>query len=115
MRITKYLKLLALPSILLAVLITGFSLKKSDSSILNREPVADLEQAEGISEFYFKPAGDDRLWHVINKYGCTNSDCERTLNNSSYTFTADSVLVVNEIAEVPEWGPYISGLIFKKN
>jgi hypothetical protein len=115
MRITKYLKLLALPSILLALLITGFSLKKSDSRSLYIQSIADSEQVEGISEFYFKPAGDERLWHIINKYGCTNSNGERTLNNSSYTFTSDSVLVVNEIATVPDWEPYISGLIFKKN
>jgi hypothetical protein len=113
MRIVKYLKFMTLPSILLAVLLTGFSQKKSESSP-ERQPGAELEQVEGISAFYYKPAGDHRIWHVVNKYGM-DSNGKYPMNNSIYTFTADSVTVINEIASVPDWEPYISGLIFKKN
>ena len=113
MRIIKYLKFMALPSIILVVLITGFSLKKSDSS-LEKQHVADLEQVKGMSEFYYKPAGDTRIWHVVNKYGM-DTNGKNVMNNSTYTFTADSVTVINEIATVPDWEPYISGLVFKKN
>lgn len=114
MKLVKYLKLMALPSILLAVLITGFSLKKIENSRFGKEPAANLEEMEGISAFYYKPAGDTRIWHVVNKYG-KDSNKKFSMNNSTYTFTADSVTVVNEIASVPDWEPYISGLIFKKN
>lgn len=114
MKIVKYLKLMILPSILLAVIITGFTLKKSDNSSFEKHPAAELKQVEFLSSFYYKPAGDTRLWHVINKYG-SDSNGIFEINNSAYTFTADSVTVINEIASVPGWEPYISGLIFKKN
>ncbi|MCC6866795.1 MAG: hypothetical protein IT280_11630 [Ignavibacteria bacterium] len=114
MKIVKYLKLMSLPLILLAVIITGFSLNKSDNSSFERQPAAELKQVEFLSEFYYKPAGDSRLWHVINKYS-SDSNGIYVMNNSAYTFTADSVTVINEIASVPHWEPYISGLIFKKN
>lgn len=114
MKIVKYLKLMILPSILLAVIITGFTLKKSDNSSFEKQPVAELKQVEFLSSFYYKPAGDTRMWHVINKYG-SDSNGIYEMNNSAYTFTADSVTVINEIAPVPGWEPYISGLIFKKN
>lgn len=114
MKIVKYLKLMILPSILLAVIITGFTLKKSDNSSFEKQPAAELKQVEFLSSFYYKPAGDTRLWHVINKYG-SDSNGIYVMNNSAYTFTADSVTVINEIAPVPGWEPYISGFIFKKN
>lgn len=114
MKIVKYLKLMILPSILLAVIITGFTLKKSDNSSFEKQPAAELKQVEFLSSFYYKPAGDTRLWHVINKYG-NDSNGIYEMNNSAYSFTADSVTVINEIASVPGWEPYISGLIFKTN
>lgn len=113
MKVVKYLKFMILPSILLAVLLTGFSQKKSESST-EIQHEAGLNQVEGISAFYYKRAGDSRIWHVINKYGM-DSNGKYEMNNSTYTFTADSVTVINEIATVPDWEPYISGLIFKKN
>lgn len=113
MKLIKYVKLMALPSILLAVIVTGFSLNNNNRSAQKHQAV-DLEQLEGISAFYYKPAGDTRLWHVVNKYG-GDSIGMYEINNSTYTFTADSVTVINEIASVPDWEPYISGLIFKKN
>lgn len=114
MRIVNYLKFMTLPSILIAVLITGFSLKKNENSSIEIQPEAELKQVEGLSSFYYKPAGDNRLWHVVNKYGMDTGG-KYVLNNSTYTFTADSVTVINEIASVPDWEPYISGLIFKTN
>ena len=114
MKIVKYLKLMTLPSVLLAVLITGFSQKQNDSGSVEIQPEAELNQVEGLSSFYYKPAGDSRLWHVVNKYG-KDSIGKYEINNSTYTFTADSVTVVNEIASVPDCDPYISGLIFKKD
>lgn len=114
MRLVKYLKLMALPSILLAVLITGFSLKRSENSSFEKQPATSLEEVKGISAFYYRPAGDSRIWHIVNKYGMDQNG-KYEMNNSTYTFTSDSVTVVNEIASVPAWEPYISGLIFKKN
>lgn len=114
MKIVKYLKLMILPSILLAVIITGFTLKKSDNSSFERQPAAELKQVEFLSSFYYKPAGDTRLWHIINKYG-SDSNGIFEINNSAYTFTADSVIVINEIASMPDWDHYVTGLIFKKN
>jgi hypothetical protein len=114
MRIVRYLKIMTLPSILLAVFITGFSLEKNEYSSLEINTGAELKQVEGLSSFYYKPEGDSRLWHVVNKYGM-DANGKYVMNNSTYTFTADSVTVVNEIASVPDWEQYISGLIFKKN
>ncbi len=114
MKIVKYVKLVILASIVIAALITGFSLKKSENNSLERKSVVDLEQVEGISAFYYKPSGDSRIWHVVNKYGM-GSNGKYVMNNSDYTFTADSVTVINEIASVPDWESYISGLVFEKN
>ena len=75
----KYLKLFTLPALLLGVLITGFSLKKSHAV---NENGADLEQLEGVSEFYYKPEGDPRTWHVTNTYTSELSEDAPEYNNS---------------------------------
>jgi hypothetical protein len=92
MRIIKHLEFLTLPALILAVLITGLTLKKSH--IVN-EPKADLEQLEGVSEFYFKPEGDSRTWHVSNTYTSELSENAPEYNNSVYLFTSDLVTVTN--------------------
>ena len=96
MTIMKYIKLLALPALLLAVIITGFSVKKQSGSQYG----PDLEQLEGVSEFYYKSKDDSRIWHVINKYSSEISGNAPEYNNSSYLFTSDSVMVINEYVGV---------------
>ena len=92
MRIIKYLKFFTLPALLVAVVITGFSLKKDH---LVNESGADLEKLEGVSEFYYKPEGDSRTWHVLNTYTSELSENAPEYNNSEYLFTSDSVTVIN--------------------
>ena len=60
------------------------------------------EALNGIADFYIKPAGDSRIWHIINKYPGLNQTGGNSSNMSYYTFTSDSVLVVNEYAEMPK-------------
>ena len=93
MKIIKYLKLITFPALLLALIITGFSVKKnSEDSNYKR----DIEQLEGTSEFFYRTAGDTRVWHVINTY--TSQFLKDTLeyNISEYLFTSDSVTVKNQ-------------------
>ena len=80
MKIMNYLKLVTFPALLIAGIITGFSVKKNseDSNIKSdvrqlpaRNPrcitIKDTER-EVTSEFFFIPEGETRVWHVINTY-----------------------------------------------
>lgn len=78
--------------------ITTTGTGRAASSI--RIPVQKLESFSGQSEFYYKPAGDTRIWHVINKYSDFNSGNSDCYNMSDYTFNSDSVFVVNRYAGV---------------
>ena len=54
-----------------------------------------FESLCGTSEFYFIPAGENRVWHVVNKYCTAGSDEEPGLITAEYTFNKDSVTVIN--------------------
>jgi hypothetical protein len=114
MKITKLNLAFAAVLITGALLLTGFGWSGWIKDAAGNCEESRIESFSGTSEYYLKPAGDNRLWHVINKYGCKDSG-ECSLNNSTYIFTADSVTVVNEIASVPELDVYISGLIFRND
>jgi hypothetical protein len=90
--ITKYLNLITLPALLLAVIITGFSVKKNTEDSKYK---GDIRQLEGASEFYYKPEGDNRTWHVLNTYSSQFSENAPEYNVSEYLFTSDSVTVKN--------------------
>lgn len=92
MKIMKYIKLLTIPALLLAVIITGFSVKNSTTKGQDK---GDIRQLEGVSEFYFKPEGDTRTWHVLNTYSSQFSEDAPEYNMSEYLFTSDSVTVKN--------------------
>lgn len=87
------------------------------------EILPKVESLNGSTEFYFVPAGDGRLWHVINTYSTISSDNGPGYNMSSYTFSADSVYVINEYAGLPDgkaglpdgttWDLSLSGLLSK--
>ncbi len=67
----------------------------------NRENLSINPQTlTGNSEFRFKPVDDQRIWNVINRYSPIGKGTE--YNMSSYTFTADSVTILNEIAGLPD-------------
>lgn len=66
-----------------------------------RETNHKLECFIGQSEFYYKPAGDTRLWRVINTYYELDSDNNDCHNMSYYEFYSDSVLVINQYVGVP--------------
>jgi hypothetical protein len=65
---------------------------KSMEKLISYE-VTEKASLEGNSEFYLKPAGDERLWHVINTY--TSNSGEAQYNNSSY-LSAEILMVVNK-------------------
>lgn len=98
MKNTKHLKLFILPLLLLAVTVTAFSLKNQENKSWN-QPVSacitELENFEGTSEFFYK-AGDERTWHVINRYSSGLSQDFPACNNSEYVFTSDTVTVIND-------------------
>ena len=91
MKITKYLKHITFPVILLAVITTGF-LVKNAADIRYK---SDIQQLEGTSEFFYKPEGDTRVWHVLNTYSSQFSKDAPEYNVSEYLFTHDSVTVKN--------------------
>lgn len=91
MKIIKYLKLISLPVLLLVLIITGFSVKKNFD---DNKYESDIRQLEGTSEFFYKPEGDERVWHVINTYSRFSKESPE-YNSSEYLFTSDSVTVKN--------------------
>jgi hypothetical protein len=106
-----------------ALLLTGFGwngwIKEAagkDTPMPAKEMMTETgETMKGTAEFYFSPQDENRTWHVINIYNPASSE---GINNSEYTFSADSVTVINEIASPPRkelWELCISGLIFKGN
>ncbi len=92
MKITKYLKLITFPALLLTAIITGFSVKKNAADSKYK---SDIQQLEGTSEFFYKPEGDTRVWHVLNTYSSQFSKDAPEYNVSEYLFTSDSVTVKN--------------------
>lgn len=87
------------------------------------ETLPRIEVLNGTTEFYFVPVDDNRLWHVINKYNTESSNDGPCYNMSSYTFSSDSVCVINEYVGLPEgttgktdgtmWDIGLSGLLSK--
>ena len=123
MKTTKLNFAFAAAFIITALLLTGFGWSgwikdaaRKDTPLPAQEIVnVNGERVNGTAEFYFRLPNDSRTWHVINIYNPANPE---SINNSVYTFSGDSVTVINEIAGLPEneiWEPYISGLIFKNN
>ncbi|MCI0450362.1 MAG: hypothetical protein L0Y79_11375 [Chlorobi bacterium] len=104
MKISKlnYEILVVIGSLLLVCILTAFGVShiKGGTKDLNFEipvPAAEFENFDGSSEFFLKPAGDQRMWHISNKYVIADSDSGFDCNNSEYLFTADSVRVRNTI------------------
>jgi hypothetical protein len=102
MKTTNNYKILALTAVLFTVLMVSFVKIASANQAKIAEDSISLELSEhesfiGNSEFYLKPAGDDRIWHVINSYiSSGSSDDSEGMNNSCYIFSNDSVLVINK-------------------
>jgi hypothetical protein len=98
MRRINHQKAITITAFLLAVVVICLSLTaskraKSTEKFISSE-LTEKASLKGSSEFYLKPAGDERLWHVINTY--TSNTGEDQCNNSSYLFSGDTVLVVNK-------------------
>jgi len=118
MKKTKLANLLVGGALIFAGIITGCGKGNTASDIENYgfgswDQLPGFESLTGTTEFYFRPAGDNRIWHVVNKYNPIGSNEGPDYNVSSYTFTSDSVYVINEFAGVPETGQWdlsLSGL-----
>lgn len=98
MKNLKHLKLFMLSSILLAVIVTGVALKNQEVTNVNKQALLEIpvkESLRGTSEFFYKPEGDSRTWHIINKYSSGLSENSKMHNNSEYTFTNECVTVEN--------------------
>jgi hypothetical protein len=103
MKILKNLKLIIFPSIFVAVLIMGLTLKNQQVTDKNQLVIyvnPGKQNLEGSSEFFYTPEGDSRLWHVKNLYSSGNSGNSGLSNNSEYIFTKDYVEVVNNYVGV---------------
>gem|GEM_PF-4301402 len=103
MKILKNLKLFVLSSILLAVVLTGLSLNAKKDIDVNQPAVLEIPESEnfvGTSEFIYKSKDDNRTWHVINRYSSGLTDDLTAYNNSEYTFTKESVTVINNYAGI---------------
>jgi len=81
-------------------IITTGGIKSAGKS--TRVPVIKLESFNGQSEFYYKPAGEKRVWHVVNVYSEFNPLNDNFHNMSYYEFNSDSVLVINQYAFMPD-------------
>jgi hypothetical protein len=99
-------KNLAVMTILLAAcIVTGFSSSGVNATYTgnkNSLPVPATETLRGITEFYFKSPGDSRTWHIKNRYINPDSEDKPDYNTSYYSFSADTVTVINEYIGIPE-------------
>lgn len=104
----------------IAFVLTGILCGCSNSSLIDEQEHASgagttgnrIESLNGTSEFYFKPSGDRRTWHVVNRYTSSGDNENPGYNMSEYTFTSDSVSVVNNYIGIPDMnGQDISVLI----
>jgi hypothetical protein len=106
MKNPKFKKVIFAAALLISGLITIGSFNvtttgsKSASSILET-PFLKIGSLSGSTEFYFVPAGDGRLWHIVNNYS-TLSNGKKSHNTSSYLFSKDSVSVKNDFSVIPE-------------
>jgi hypothetical protein len=83
---------------LFILMVSSYGIATSGSHAAGASGAPKLENLNGKSEFYFTPAGDNRVWHIVNKYGSPDSD--RGINEASYFFTSDSVYVICEYAGI---------------
>lgn len=109
MRTTKLFKIFTITAILLVVVLTCFKLASAakEPVITSKQhsiSLAEEQSFKGTSEFYFKPAGDERLWHVLNLYSSKPLDDSDCYNNSIYTFSQDYVEVINNYLVIPDNG-----------
>src|SRR5258706_14548662 len=100
MKKTKIIKTLIIPVIICASVLFGWKINKAaqnniEFSICTVE--ASMENFNGSSEFFFRPIGDTKSWHIINRYVSQNENDTLECNNSDYLFSKDLVQVVNDI------------------
>jgi hypothetical protein len=103
-----------------ACIITIYSFKITVAGTGNTKKVMiqKLESHRGQSEYYYKPAGDTRLWHLINKYSEFDSENGECHNMSCYTFSSDSVVVINQyngIQSLNQWDITLNDLLLTAN
>lgn len=107
MKTTKSKKVIFAVAMILsgAITVGSFNLtttgSKSASSSLGA-PFLKIGSLNGSTEFYFVPAYDGRLWHIINKYNASLKGKE-THNSSSYFFSKDSVSVKNNYVDISDF------------
>lgn len=100
MKTTKTKKLMyTILTALFVLSVSSYGIATSGSHAVQASGAPVLMNLEGKSEFYFTPAGDNRVWHIVNKYG--SPDSYRGINEANYLFTADSVSVICEYAGIP--------------
>jgi len=101
----KNFKIIVAVAVLIAVIALGFKTENASKSPGKQISLnAQRESFTGTSEFYFKPAGDQRLWHVVNVYSSKPLKDSDFCNNSIYTFSKDSVEVINSYLVTAENG-----------
>lgn len=106
MKTKKFKNALVAGVLVFSGILTGWRYGESESHRIAADGLGEtLPRVEGLNgktEFYFVPSGDSRLWHVINKYNTVSSNDGPGYNMSSYTFSSDSVYVINEYVGMPD-------------
>ncbi|HEY3250879.1 MAG TPA: hypothetical protein VGK25_07145 [Ignavibacteria bacterium] len=116
MRTVKNFKILTITLAMIVIVAAGFKIVSASKRVTrNGEPVSfqlsENGSFKGSSEFYFKPEGDKRLWHVVNMYSSKPLNDSDYFNNSIYTFSQDSVEVINSYLLTPDNGKLSFDLI----
>lgn len=96
MKITEFIKHNWFPVLLSAVIVTGFLTKENPA--FNK--LQSSLKPDSISEIFYRPEGDTRVWHVINTYTSPLIKDTTGFKVSEYLFTADTVTVKNRFTGI---------------
>jgi hypothetical protein len=86
-----------IPVMMFVIIVSAGFIKKSDSLPKENADYTHSEKTElmGISEFFYREDNDGRIWHVINLYSQYEKEDTVEYNNSYYSFSKDTVTVIN--------------------
>lgn len=105
MKETKSKKVFLAVAVLLSGIITigSFSIAETgpETQGISKASYPMFKYLNGTIEFNLVPPGDNRVWHIVNKFNVLDPGEGQGCNMAEYIFTSDSVFVVNKYAGVP--------------
>lgn len=83
-----------IPVMLFIIIVSAGFIKNNDSTVDTEvtNTFNGKSDFKGVSEFFYRENNDSRIWHVVNLY---SKDDSAEYNNSYYSFSKDTVTVVN--------------------